>query len=923
MPVCKGQMIIVGGGNPTQNGTALTPKTIGIIEAEHGEKLTIDMIEGMTYDKVYSLNATAFGAGTRYDSVDKFPSKNLGLSFYLDFKLKKITYSMPACAGLAQILSIFEWKATVSPRGDKGDKGDAGADGKDGLKGDTGKTGVKGSTGEKGSNGTDGVDGKNGTDGKDGATGAIGNGISKIEKTATTGLIDEYTITYTDKTTFKYEVTNGKDGGGGASDHKVILDKNDVNPDFLSSKLLAGENVKIQKVDSRLKISTTSTSAVTSVNEKTGDVVLGKKDIGLELADNTADADKPISTSTKAELDRKQIKISGKSLSTNDLTNELKTNYDDANAKKHEHANKDALDVVIKTGDGAKSLRDDGTYKADSAESWDGNVDLDKSENIHFLNVTTGEDKKAYPLNPDNFQQVMGKTAFSDNTLIIPGGERCRVDLIEPDLPSLETEITVLMQFGTQFGEPLPVDFIHVNKTKIQPNTPIKITTSREIGIHFGNPSNVCVDTVIVSRFEVIKGIKKENIDLIDVKENRISKKLLPDVVVERLGIDVNPIVEINEITRSESLTVISNKRENSTAKGKRDVCTEKFKYLSSLTPDRSIFDPTDKKKGFIVQFEITRVSFDQPAFQFRMLYSIGKSPLTESDISKMTEVHFGDFKPVVGLEERLFGAGDVDFTSGEKIFFYSITRSWINHELFGDTTGGYSAKFKAYVNSRRLKEVNLFDDHEFDRDRTINKNILDNKKADYPSLVEDNDFNEGAILGATNGTTILWSTDKPPVILEKDGAEYDNGYGDYTDATKTALVFEFYCTISHEYILRGVKFPCAVAGLKLNIEAEFINNKRKLRIDMTEHTTTEGLNVVTFNKYAHIPYNTEIKFTAFFDKAVELTGEIKTNPIDTSKTMFVPTFQNMMTDLKQSKIMTSANFEALESRIRALESKP
>lgn len=40
-----------------------------------------------------------------------------------------------------------------------------------------------------------------------------GNGIVNIEKTATSGLADTYTITYTDGTTYDYTVTNGRDGG--------------------------------------------------------------------------------------------------------------------------------------------------------------------------------------------------------------------------------------------------------------------------------------------------------------------------------------------------------------------------------------------------------------------------------------------------------------------------------------------------------------------------------------------------------------------------------------------------------------------------------------------------------------------------------------------------------------------------------------
>lgn len=47
--------------------------------------------------------------------------------------------------------------------------------------------------------------------------GKDGKGIVKIEKTATNGLIDTYTITYTDGTTYSYTVKNGKDGAGGSS----------------------------------------------------------------------------------------------------------------------------------------------------------------------------------------------------------------------------------------------------------------------------------------------------------------------------------------------------------------------------------------------------------------------------------------------------------------------------------------------------------------------------------------------------------------------------------------------------------------------------------------------------------------------------------------------------------------------------------
>lgn len=45
--------------------------------------------------------------------------------------------------------------------------------------------------------------------GATGSTGATGNGISSISKTGTSGLVDTYTITFTDGTTTTFTVTNG------------------------------------------------------------------------------------------------------------------------------------------------------------------------------------------------------------------------------------------------------------------------------------------------------------------------------------------------------------------------------------------------------------------------------------------------------------------------------------------------------------------------------------------------------------------------------------------------------------------------------------------------------------------------------------------------------------------------------------------
>ena len=61
-------------------------------------------------------------------------------------------------------------------------------------------------------NGADGHDGKDGVDGEDGKDGKDGRGISSIVKTSSSGLVDTYTITFTDNTQTTFTVTNGAEG---------------------------------------------------------------------------------------------------------------------------------------------------------------------------------------------------------------------------------------------------------------------------------------------------------------------------------------------------------------------------------------------------------------------------------------------------------------------------------------------------------------------------------------------------------------------------------------------------------------------------------------------------------------------------------------------------------------------------------------
>ena len=94
--------------------------------------------------------------------------------------------------------------------------------GADGAQGQQGIQGIQGEKGEDGhtpvitiQNGRWYIDGIDSGKSAEGVKGETGNGISSIEKTKTEGLVDTYTITFTngDKTTFT--VTNGADGAQG------------------------------------------------------------------------------------------------------------------------------------------------------------------------------------------------------------------------------------------------------------------------------------------------------------------------------------------------------------------------------------------------------------------------------------------------------------------------------------------------------------------------------------------------------------------------------------------------------------------------------------------------------------------------------------------------------------------------------------
>lgn len=70
-------------------------------------------------------------------------------------------------------------------------------------------TDFSGATGIQGEQGPQGIQGPQGEQGIQGVKGETGNGILNIQKTLTSGLIDTYTITFTDGNTTTFNITNG------------------------------------------------------------------------------------------------------------------------------------------------------------------------------------------------------------------------------------------------------------------------------------------------------------------------------------------------------------------------------------------------------------------------------------------------------------------------------------------------------------------------------------------------------------------------------------------------------------------------------------------------------------------------------------------------------------------------------------------
>lgn len=130
--------------------------------------------------------------------------------------------------------------------------------------------------------------GPQGATGATGADGADGNGIVSITKTGTSGLVDTYTITYTDGTTSTFTVTNGQDGGSNEF-IGTIAEWNALSP----AQKKAYDTYQITDDYSEAMVPNYSTT-----EQKTGQKWIDGKDIYFK----TVEVDNPVSTGTPTSV---------------------------------------------------------------------------------------------------------------------------------------------------------------------------------------------------------------------------------------------------------------------------------------------------------------------------------------------------------------------------------------------------------------------------------------------------------------------------------------------------------------------------------------------------------------------------------------------------------------------------------------------
>lgn len=114
--------------------------------------------------------------------------------------------------------------------------------------------------------------------------GKDGRGISNVEKTATTGVVDTYTITYTDGTTSTYELRNSDDI---AIQRQIVPSAAVESSSTASQSYVAGDYVVVDGVLRKVKASITKGSTISDSNSTATTVTGELATIGDSVSQST------------------------------------------------------------------------------------------------------------------------------------------------------------------------------------------------------------------------------------------------------------------------------------------------------------------------------------------------------------------------------------------------------------------------------------------------------------------------------------------------------------------------------------------------------------------------------------------------------------------------------------------------------------
>lgn len=223
--------------------------------------------------------------------------------------------------------------------------------------------------------------------------------------------------------------------------------------DSLIEAILKGENYDYNPLTNKPSINGytlegNKTNAQLGIPTKTSDIT---NDSGFVEDKNYVHTDENYTTADKnsvATIGDKVDKVTGKGLSTNDLTDALKANYDDAHSKAHEHSNKAVLDATTAsfTLDDQKKLTniESGAQKntvtgvkGSAEEDYRvGNVNITKN-NIGLENVANERQWSAtnHPTTMSGYGITDGASSTEYNTL------KGRVDTNEDNIAMLDSDV--------------------------------------------------------------------------------------------------------------------------------------------------------------------------------------------------------------------------------------------------------------------------------------------------------------------------------------------------------------------------------------------------------------------------------------------------------------------------------------------------